>query len=56
MTRDSGKTGNLKADVQDFIFLTSTKITYDSNTKFFKVALPNGLEFDVTVDRLLDIF
>ena len=56
MTRDYGKKKSLISEINDFLFLTAAKITCDSNSKILKITLPDGLEFDVTVDRFLDIF
>lgn len=56
MTRDYGKKSAYRTSLQDLMFLTSVEIVYDNCAQYFKVLMPNGTEFIVTIDRLLDIF
>ena len=56
MIRDNGKKNALRTNLQDLMFLSSVEITFDNRSNYFKVSMPDGLEFNVTIDRLLDIF
>ncbi|MBO7672136.1 hypothetical protein J6S88_01880 [bacterium] len=48
--------GEKTSNLQDTLLLASNEIIFDKNLKFFRVALPDGAEFGVSIDRFLDIF
>lgn len=48
--------GESTSNLHDALLLTSNEIIFDNNLKIFRVAMPDGNEISVSVDRFLDIF
>jgi len=45
-----------RSNMHDTLFLASEEIIFDNDLNYFRIALPDGNEFSVTIDRFLDIF